>query len=1535
MLIPLNEFYIGYSSVGSHVSNRSYSSVGDTNFWEAQISDRQRLPQISKQFQASSILQLFSAILHIPYSYEYHQYTLGLCSISQAVLHCKYNRRLIEYLLLQEGRPAKSIVDHPHLPEITDSRLPDAKFQGLYDMATEFLILEISALLKEGPLSEQSDPHNLNTEVLCIVGSLCVVAFGLVSVARLPESGRIRGLRDIAATLRNRLAYIAMRQDNPTAAADGILGSLEGLLHNPGSSFAEASMLYKGAVETARGFTDDFWASVRVADDEANAKGDLMEVDEDFESQGSIRSRNYITTREVEHDWLRASTNAGAHRACLVAKVCAISIGGTQSRGENSRGSVLNVKYVEYLTSLPAQEFLYCRQYFKTLLQSGVGLDDSGGIMLLKYLGQAVIMPYELERCEVAMAACLDIMTGLADMWTDNERESVAELGASIYAWFIKVMNRGICSPHVYQCLALMLQRVIKVQPEYAKGLDLPSARTSLFRILEEGTIAVKFEVGMNISDIFGLFILKEHDAILDDIVNSLPTASDWAEGIALRLFVLAHLGSSWSTLLRRCTYAIFETAGQVPTSVKHANYCVTYMSNNLHLSGSQELFKLFVSQIIFTWLETQSINTIPFSIFGYSSLANLLKDVQDEVAGQVVMRGRIEEAQELVDTLSLPYDNLLESSFGKCAAYCIARDATVPPARDVQASGADARLRKILGKEHYGALVSNHFPEILAILYKTTDREDNITKAFQKHEGYIKAHEAYDEIISCGSSTAILPASQQPSFKAGHLIDEIEHLYSRTVYDPEAVWPPALYVFIFRELLNSIHTALGSLHACAVIRRIRILVCMAGETALTDYPLEMALHAIRPFLTDTHCADDAIGLVQYLLSHGLPYLQKAPSFLAGLTVSVLASMKKFLNSPQESTTQESQYRATMTKAQTFQVWLSAFADNYASPHLDDAAERSFRAVVLSARHLRDIGNARKGTYESDLLLELLRDRRYGSKLIDEASQNLILDLLCGKFEVGGSFRDDILGSEKQAAAYVSAVWSTCQNRTCDLGYLLWVARVLGRAYGGTGIVELNMSREVQVFHDLIDETSPQQALESNSRRVILRELWNIVIADSPRDASIAERTLQRIVTTADTEILVDCEQVLPSTSLAALTWAPFPCPGIRVSNIKVQSLQEAVALTDNAPYHTWVRQLCIALVDMSHRDKVLSELRPILSIVDGLSEKLFPSILHIVLLAEMDKQQTVKQIISNAVETVFKEYTDSMCAHTKILLQAIIYLRGQPLLHENNKSDRGHWLDFDYEHAATAAAKCRMFKTALLLLEIGFSEASKTKRSRRLSGLKIVVPIELLLLIFRNLEDKDSFYGIRQPSSLSTMMDQLEYENAGFKSLSFRGAYLDAQLRHRQKPVASAEEELIRVLDTLDLNGLSQSVLSNMTSASTMSTEAMLRTARKLERWDIASPVSQTSEASTIFRVFQDLHRASDKKTVNSAIDRGFRTTVESLLATKTVDSSLHSMLGCLAVLSEIEDVISSEGSDHFHEAWERIEARNGWMFAERYIIA
>ncbi|MCJ1401031.1 Serine/threonine-protein kinase tel1 [Xylographa trunciseda] len=1498
----------------------------------SQIQDRHQISQLSRHCEASSIIKLISVVLRLPFYDDMDQHVLGLGPVAQAILRSKHEGSLVKYLLLDGTADLRFPSPKSTPSRSTTVQAVDKRVQDIYDTATELLIIEISAVLKQGPMSEASESQGLSANVASIMSSLCVVAFGLPSANSTSGSTKSRSLVLLATQLRTRLIHLIPCQQDPQTVVDGVLDTLGLLLNRSTFSTTGNSMLKKGALATALPFNQDFWQELLISGRRQSGNQDLMEIDQDFESQNSSTSKTDSLTYDIEHEWLCSSTGVGAKRASLVARICQESIDRVVDLGGMGDASV-DIKHIEYLTSLPPDEFLACRFYLRSLFNSSVGIDNSAILLLLEYLGTTILEPYEYERCEVAQGVCLDLMTFSAVMWLGNSDSAIADRGSSLYEWFIKVFSRSICSPHVHQCLSLLLQSVVKIRPDYAKSLDLPSARTSLFQILEEGTISVKFFVGTNISGIFGHFILKEHEAILEDVINSLPTVRDWTEGIALRLFVLAHLGSSWSTLLRRCIYAIFETAGQVSRSIQYAKSCLALMAKALHLHSSKELFRLFASQIIFTWLESEALDTIPYDIFGYPSLASLLTDIQDEVTGQVVMRGREDEALQLATLFSTSYEHLLETSFSKCAAYCIARDAATPPDLDAKASGADIRLRKILGKDRYGALITRHFPEIMAIFYGTMDREDHIVKGFQSHETYAVAQNAYDEMVSYGASIAVLPAGQQPSFKAGYLMDQISYLYSRSAYDIEDAWPPALYTFIFRSLLNSIHEALGSLHTCSAIRKVRILICMAGDTALKDYALEMALHALRPFLVDTHCAEDSIGITRYLITHGTEYLKAVPSFLAGLTVSTLAAMRKFLHRPQESTTQESHYLATMSRAQDFHIWLGHFADDFSSPDLRDSAEISFKAIVHSASQLRGTGNACKGTAESALLLELLKDRRADQNLVAESSLNSILGLLCASFEVPAGFRDDILGADEQAAEFVDVVWRSCQHRATESDYLLWVGRVLGRAYGGTGTVPKTMLREVQIDTFSVLDSLSQHAMESSSRRMILHHLSNILLTESRRDIGLAERTLQIIVSKAGgNDILADCEQSLPVSLLTATFWGSFPCPrAIFTDGETPRPLQDALIAGDHTDFHEWIRNLCVSLVSLDTKDKLLSELKPVLLAVKTLPEQLCPYIIHLVLLREANKQQKVKQILSYGLGRLFNNFTIAMIPHLKLLLHSILYLRTQILPQENTQADRSQWLDLDYEQAATTAVKCNMHKTALLFLEIGFSESIKNSKSRRASNVKPVLPNTLLLQIFRNLDDKDSFYGIRQPSSLSAMMEQLEFENSGFKSLSFRSADYDSQVRRGRTAEEDTEYGITTILDTLDLNSLSQSMLSNLTHSGTSNVEAMLRTARKLERWDIPAPATPAGTGSIIFKAFQDIHNASDDSEISTAINLGFQSTLRSMITTKSGISSIHEALSCLAVLTEMEDVFFSQGIDQVLEVWAKFEARNQWMLAER----
>ena len=1500
-----------------------------TNWLLAKIQDRYHSSRLAQQCGIQSMFALLAVCLGFTKKSDLPMRpVLHLDPIAQARLKSLDEAEVVRYLALeicQVQRPFSHEV--ATLLDSFEPSLSTAQFSVLNAIVFDMLEAEVHSMV-ENSFRAPMNVYNITSDVSYAATALCVTGYALLSHPRVAEDRRAKDLRSCLEELRSQLMQSILLANESQDLVIGLLDSIGPCLGSATQLSKDRNELATGALTMTQAFDQRFWQQIRSHETQASFHEDnVMEVDDGFESQMSHSTIKCVTTT-ISHDAVTANTDLSAYKNSLSAKICFMSTVGCSTDAD---GPTIPASFVGYLTELHPHDFLACRPFLRDLFQSEASIAHDDANAVLEYLGRELLRCYELERCEVAMGLCLDIMTGLADSWTIAEAGDISDTGSSLYEWFIKIaLSRGISSPHVYVGISSMLQRVIKVRPEYARSLSLPSARTSLFRVLEEGNIVVKFRVGKNISEIFGLFVLKEHDAILEDIVDSLPSDSGWLEGIALRLFVLAHLASSWPTLLRRCVYAIFETPGQISESTAHARFCLDHISRVLALNSSKELFKLFSSQIIYTWLETQSFRNIPFAIFGYTCLAELLRDVQDEITGQIVMRGKDEEATQLAQDLQTPYDTLLEHSFAKAAAYSIARDIAVPPSQNTQAPGADTRLRKSLGKDRHTTLMSLKFPEILSVLYKAIDREENIEKGFQRHAASRASLARYQEIFSISASSMMLPANQQPSFKASFLVDEIERLCQRTNYQIEIIWTPSLYVYTLRGLLNSIHPALGPLHACSIVRKVRILVCMAGEVALDNYPLEMTLHSLRPLLTDTNCAEDTIGVVQYLLQNGLPYLKNAPSFLAGMVICTLASMKAFLNTRQESTTQESQFKATMSKSNTFRLWLGTFLEGYRSPVITGFSDTSFRAMIRAARNIRTFGNSTRGTPESDLLLEIMEDERSARHLLNRQSQDLILGMLCAKFEASTELSDNILASDREAAMYAPIVWHFCRRNTYGEGFRLWAARILGRAFAGTGHIDRRMLTEANISDDHNLNLEQNTAFASSSRSLILRTLVQFLYVDNRLHMGMAEMTIQSIIAKAvKKEDQLELEQCLPMSLIKALTWDQYALPTRQHIPHNIPSIQDSAALTYDVSASQWTQSLTIALAHSANDDPVLSELLPVLSSIEGFAERVFPFILHIVLLRETDRHWTCRQLISEACRHWFGSCDETTVPHTRILLEAILYLRRQPLPYEASKADRSQWLDVDYMKAAKAAATCHMHRTALLFIEINRSDAAKA--SRRSSGIKQDEPTDLLLQLFQSIDEPDSFYGLQQPSSLSAMMTRLEYEDAGFKSLSFRGAHYDSRIRHLKRADGMDEERLVRILDNLDLNGLSQSLLGNIAGTGPKSIDSMMRTARKLEQWDISAPTTSISCEHTIFRTFQGVNNATDSVSLRSSINMGLSAALLSLVQGRSSEKYMHTALRTLAVLAEGDELLSSINTEQLQDAWIHITLRDEWLKSGR----
>ena len=109
-----------------------------------------------------------------------------------------------------------------------------------------------------------------------------------------------------------------------------------------------------------------------------------------------------------------------------------------------------------------------------------------------------------------------------------------------------------------------------------------------------------------------------------------------------------------------------------------------------------------------------------------------------------------------------------------------------------------------------------------------------------------------------------------------------------------------------------------GSLSACAVARKIRLLVCLETPRSIDGYALEMVIHGLKPYIVDVYCAKDAAGVLQYPLDQGKGYLSTGLAFAIGTFLSILASLRAFLST---ATGQEdTRMQLSLNIAQSFHI---------------------------------------------------------------------------------------------------------------------------------------------------------------------------------------------------------------------------------------------------------------------------------------------------------------------------------------------------------------------------------------------------------------------------------------------------------------------------------------------------------------------------------------------------------------------------------------------------------------------------------------
>ncbi|KAF4123140.1 serine-protein kinase ATM [Geosmithia morbida] len=1245
---------------------------------------------------------------------------------------------------------------------------------------------------------------------------------------------------------------------------------------------------------------------------------DIMDIDQDFDSQVSRASATSGPVTAIPRKITRLEVDSRSFYMDTKVRMEFLRV----IKDAEGQIGLLPSQFIDELIAMSNEDLLLCQRVLVDIFKSDLAASHDSVVKVIKRLG-AVMSESDYRCCEIALTLCIDVMEGSSKVWLDDTQDLAADVG-DLYVHFVRrCLPSNILSAKAHISLVNLLLTLLRVDHEYGNDMGVESCRTSLLYILEMAPMEVKYFIGRKIACVFELYVLKLHDDVFVDVLASLPKDQDNAAGIAFRLLVLSKLACRWPTLLRRCTYHIFETPGKIECSADHATRCLADVSEALDLDTPKELFGLFSRQLLYTWLEEDSIDTLPYSVFGFDSLADLLRSFQAEALGLIIMRGQDETSASMAKCIGVRESDLLNKNFATSMAYSMMYG-------DAFEGGNERRgekyIERKLSSQIFMEAKYTNFVDIVAIFFDLIDQDNPIEKTFRRQDDLMYAAEIMQRMKGISHSDSELPPNQQPMFKARYLIVEIRRLCENMLFDFDDLWTPALVSLIARKLLNTVHPALGSLHACSVLRKIRILICLAGPIAINSHCLELLLNSTRSFLVDPECADDALGVSHYLLYEGVEYLSQTPSFVAGYALSTLASLRVFLESSQSSTTQKEQFKATMSKAKQFHSWFTEYLASYDSASFTSTSQRDlFKSITESAAHVQSSGNATKGTAESKLLLYILMDGASHDQLLNESARDVALGILCNDFTIPSRALDDVVDNDGAAVQFAAEIWKSCRVHNLSESYLSWAGRVMGRSFAASGKIPEGILRETQLsqYRNIASGSNA-------SERGLLNLLQQLTSSPDSITAGLAETALRKALSQAvsqnDEPLLMAAQKTLREPLYLASQWDKYHLPPSE-NDGTLPSSSDGAIWTEEVSSPSWLSQLCIHLTRSVSDSIILSALPPIFSRVEGFAQKAFPFLVHLVLCFQLDKQQSVKRLLSGAMRNWLGSNELETKDGMKQLLNMVLYLRTQEYPKESSIADRTHWLDIDYSQAASAACRCGMYKTSLLFAELASSES--TRSSRRSSAIREESVNDTLLAVFENIDDPDAYYGLPEDASLSKVLSRVEYENEGMKSLAFRGAQYDSHLRQRNPSSGRDAQCLVKTLNTLGLSGLSNSLLQTQQNigSTPSSLESTFHTAQALEMWNLPAPVASDHHAVVTYKAFQSMYQATSASLVQSTIYDGFKRTMHGLTNQDLNATAIRKHLGALATLADLDDLMNVRGPSEIEEILDKFKSRSEWM--------
>ncbi|KAF4551272.1 Serine/threonine-protein kinase tel1-like protein [Elsinoe fawcettii] len=1191
--------------------------------------------------------------------------------------------------------------------------------------------------------------------------------------------------------------------------------------------------------------------------------------------------------------------------------------------------------FMDELQSMTSDEKVAGRDIIIRMKEFGAELDEKSAFDILDHLCEEVLQQsYAQSHSGIAKAFVIRFWAASFDQWIFATDRKLQDVSVDIYDDCLRSLTEHDLDIEAQTILSDVLVKMWQQNENFAQN-DMfaqddtgppSSPRTAVIQIISEGCTLAKHHLTSKMPAVFSCYSMSVHDALYDDLEKSLPNDADSTDAIAMRIEFLASLGSQWKSLLRRVVWHIFDAAGQVPACVGHAAQAVRKICNSHGFKDGPSLFRLFCTQLTYTWQTERSLSDVPFTIFEYDSLHDLIQDNQEELVAQSHLFNKTGDLDMIKETLQMDLADLIRASFVTTFTYAMAHDVSQTP-QSQSLANHESTLREHLNKDEVISLFRQHLPQLIAKSIISTHVDGSIERALEKRSHMDNARQALAAMKGFASDAREPPPALQPSFKIRHFFDFLERLARRVGRKSQDLFSGPLFVSTLRTVLDSLDDCLGSLHARTIVLKIRLL-CALGEKALDlRYAIEVLVRNLRPLLDDQNCADDAAGIMHHLFTRARKCIPQASENLSGIVCQAILTvdlLRRGMIRP--STLLNSQSQTTKSNMHKLSTWLIEYVASL-DCDIHDRHKATFQGISSTFGEIQYPAEFRRDSKASHYLLALLDDTKASRPFMDEGDRFVLIRCLIEN-SAGAPLGDDVFQKHSAASRYATSAWRATKKLRLPEAVSEWLGRALGRSYSLSGPAQARRMLPVDESEIYARPKNFSQAIQA-SRLAILRKLLEFISDGDTAQASVAERALRTIISAfASADDLESVQSLLPEHVFAALNMSATTSKGSRSKHPKAgHPFANGNALSKHGAYS--INSLAQQAVSSMPSEPTAEPLLSVVGTVDDFAESIIGPLWHLGLCVVEYEGQSARKSFSETASLAFQQDASSDLA--KHIILVLMYLLRQPVEKEGTRVERLEWLDVDYITAARIAMSCGMPKHALLLVEIAPRVVQQNRSSRRSSSQAATghadIPHDLLLTIFDSIDDPDSFYAVARAPSFDNILKRVDREANPLKSLVLHSAYMDASKRAGVGADMVHNSNALTAISNMNLNTMTQILLEHSREDGIDAPETAMTMSRKLYEWDIQITDAKSTPQSILFGAFQQLSNVPNasafQNSLGAPLSQSLRILADADLTRDTATSALHA----LTVLSDMQSLTDcTSASNAFALQSELTSLQSSW---------